>query len=182
MQNKKAALELSIGTIVIIVLAMTMLILGLVLVRTIFAGATYNVKTINDKVRGEINKLFTEEDRLVIYLADNLAEVKQGKDYGVVFGIKNLEEMTVKESVFSSDAVPDSDNLKKCGLTETIIESWMTGKSEKNIPITPGQVGYGLVRFNIPKTAPLCTIRFRINIEKDKASYASGFFDLKITS
>lgn len=36
MNNKKAAMELSMGTIIILVLAMTMLILGLILVRSIF--------------------------------------------------------------------------------------------------------------------------------------------------
>ena len=34
--EKKGAIELSIGTVVIIVLAMTMLVLGIVLVRNIF--------------------------------------------------------------------------------------------------------------------------------------------------
>ncbi|MEK6953289.1 MAG: hypothetical protein AABX29_09845, partial [Nanoarchaeota archaeon] len=48
-KNKKAALELSIGTIVILVLAMSMLILGLILIRTIFTGAKYNVETMNKK-------------------------------------------------------------------------------------------------------------------------------------
>ena len=44
--GKKGAMELSMGTIVILVLAMSMLILGLVLIRTIFMGAKYNVQTI----------------------------------------------------------------------------------------------------------------------------------------
>ena len=58
LEGKKGAIELSIGTIVIVVLAMSMLILGLVLVRTIFAGATYNVQQMNDKVKDQINQLF----------------------------------------------------------------------------------------------------------------------------
>ena len=37
MRDKKAAMEMSVGTIVTIVLLMTVLILGLVLVRTIFS-------------------------------------------------------------------------------------------------------------------------------------------------
>ena len=39
--NKKAAIEMSIGTIVTIVLAMSMLILGMVLVKNIFSGYCY---------------------------------------------------------------------------------------------------------------------------------------------
>ena len=52
MKAKKGAMELSIGTIVIIVLAMSMLILGLVLIKTIFVGAKYNVDTIEDLSEG----------------------------------------------------------------------------------------------------------------------------------
>jgi len=41
--NKKGYIELSIGTIVIIVLAMTMLILGMVLVKNIFSFEKINI-------------------------------------------------------------------------------------------------------------------------------------------
>lgn len=183
-RGKRGAVELSVGTIVILVLAMTMLIMGIVLIRGIFKGAKYNVAVLNEKVRGEINKLFTEEDRLVIYLANNLAEVEQGSDYGVAFGIKNLETGTLQAGVFSSDVIvaSPSDVQSKCGIPATTVENWMTGKSETNLPIAPGQVGYGLVRFDVPQTAPLCTIRFRINIEKDRQAYSTGLFDLKIVS
>lgn len=56
--EKRGAIELSIGTIVIIVLAMSMLILGMVLVRSIMCGAIGLTGNINSKVEGEINKLF----------------------------------------------------------------------------------------------------------------------------
>ena len=47
MKSKKGAIEMSIGTIVIIVLAITMLILAMVLVRNIFEGSQENNETIN---------------------------------------------------------------------------------------------------------------------------------------
>ena len=81
--RKKGAMELSISTVVVIVLAMSMLILGLILVRSIFTGAKYNIEKMNEKVEGEINKLFVEDKRAVLYLPNRLAEVKQGDVYGV---------------------------------------------------------------------------------------------------
>jgi len=51
-KNRRAAMEMSVGTIVTIVLLMTVLILGLVLVRTIFSSAKYNVDVIDEKIRG----------------------------------------------------------------------------------------------------------------------------------
>ena len=69
MKSKKGAIELSVGTIVIIVLAMTMLILGIVLIRNIFTGTITNVDEINEGVRDQIKKLFqNENDRAVICL------------------------------------------------------------------------------------------------------------------
>lgn len=56
--EKKAALELSIGTIIIIVLALTMLILGIVLVRSIMCGAIGLTGELNSKVKKEIGKIF----------------------------------------------------------------------------------------------------------------------------
>ena len=52
--SKRAAIELSIGTVIIIVLAMSMLILGIVLIRSIFTGATESVNTINEKDKNQI--------------------------------------------------------------------------------------------------------------------------------
>jgi len=99
-ENKKGALELSVGTIVVIVIAMSMLILGLVLVRTIFTGATYNVDTLNDKVKSAISGLFEEDGRSVVYLAGRKADVTQGSDWGIAFAFKNLETGTDQASPF----------------------------------------------------------------------------------
>jgi len=58
MTNNKGAIEMSIGTIVIIVIAVTMLIFGIVFVRSIMCGAIGLTSDINDNAKGEIDKLF----------------------------------------------------------------------------------------------------------------------------
>jgi len=60
MVNKKGAIEMSMTTIVVVVLAMSMLILGMVLVRNIMCGAMGLTTDINTKVTSQINQLFTE--------------------------------------------------------------------------------------------------------------------------
>ena len=79
LKSKKAAIELSIGTIVVIVIAMTMLVLGLILVKNIFSGATESVDSLNEKVMGEISKLFTDESANVVVKlgSDQTAKIKQ---------------------------------------------------------------------------------------------------------
>ena len=185
LESKKAAMEMSVGTIVTIVLLMTVLIMGIFLIRTIFISSKYNIDKMNEKVQGEIDKLFTEEQPLVLYLANNLAEVKQGESYGVAFGFKNLEGQGTQAGVFTYETVfADPASVKqRCEIETSVVEGWMTGaKDTAGTPVRPGAVGYGLVRFDVPKTAPLCTIRFKINVNENGQPHASSFFDLKIVS
>ena len=181
MRGKSGAIELSIGTIVIIVLAMSMLILGLVLIKNIFSGSTTNILQMNDKVKDEINKLFVEDKRTVVYLPNQIAKIGQNEDWGVAFGIKNLAKGTADIGKFSYEVtVSDPDVRQKCGISERDIESWIkTGRADQ-MSIAPGQNYYGIVRFMISENAPLCTIRFHIDVKMDGQAYATDFFDVEV--
>src|SRR3989338_9124029 len=122
---KKGAIELSIGTIVVIVLAMSMLILGLVLVKSIFTGATYNVDQLNKNVEAEINKLFNEKgENIVLYLPNNQAEVKQGKSFGIAFGVRNTAEGESIASRFTYK-IQASSIQKGCQLSLTQADGYL---------------------------------------------------------
>jgi hypothetical protein len=54
-----------------------------------------------------------------------------------------------------------------------------TGKSD-DLTIAPGESYFGIVRFLIPETAPLCTVRFHIDVTMDNAPYATDFFDVEV--
>lgn len=180
-RSKKAALELSIGTIVVIVIAMAMLILGLVLVRTIFTGAKHNIDTMNKKVRDAIGKLFVEDKKTVVYLANQQADIKQGKSWGVALGIKNLETGAGGSKEFSYEVdVSDPDLKKKCGITEKEVESWIVTGRADTIDIASGDFYSGIARFNIPVGAPLCIIRFHLEVKTEGQIYATDFFDVNV--
>ncbi len=182
LKNKKAALELSIGTIVILVLAMSMLILGLVLVRTIFTGAKYNVETMNKKVEAEINKLFVEEQRTVIYLPNRLAEIKQGEEFGLGFGIQN----SIATQKFRWQVSVSDDNIrKKCGINEKQAEDWVTTGGSGSVDIKSGQRYYDLIRFNILEGSvndvSTCIIRYKLVIKQEDGSpFSTEPFDVDV--
>ncbi len=181
MRNKSGALEMSIGTIVIIVLAMSMLILGMILIKNIFTGASDNILQMNDKVKDQINKLFVEDKRIVVYLPNQKASIKQNEDWGVAFGIKNLAKGTVEAGRFHYDVtVSDPDVRQKCGVDERTIEGWITTGRSDDVTISPGQNYFGIIRFLIPETAPLCTVRFHLDVTKDNVHYQAGFFDVEV--
>jgi len=183
-KQKKAAIELSIGTIVIIVLAMSMLILGLVLIKSIFTGAKYNVDQMNNKVKDEINKLFVEDKKTVIYLPNQKAEIQQNDEWGIAFAIKNTAKGTSEAGKFNYDVIVSDPNVaKNCGVGEREVEDWIeTGQSD-TINLMPGETYYGIVRFFIPEGSPLCTVRFHLEISKDNVKgWATDFFDVEVTS
>jgi hypothetical protein len=188
MKNRKAAMELSMSTIVILVLAMSMLILGLVLVKAIFTGAKYNVDQMNDKVKGEIGKLFSEDRKVVMYLPNQKAEIKQGSDWGVGFGIKNFEKS--QEFVWEVKLMDDTTALKaNCGLSsraETTVESWLKGGKTGEAEIPTGDDFYTTLRVNVPKgeisDITNCLVRFHLIVKKKetKVVYATESFDIQV--
>lgn len=181
-KNKRAAIELSIGTIVVIVLAMAMLILGLVLVRNIFTGATHNVDQLNKNVEDEINKLFNERgDKIVLYLPKSEADVQQGESYGIAFGIKNTVEGESQAGRFSYK-IQSSDIQTGCQLTLQQADSYIRLGSTGTFDLSPGQIRYNLVKVQPPSTAPLCEMRYDIIVSKDSQSYDSTFFIVKVIS
>lgn len=183
-KEKKGAIELSFSTIVVLVLAMTMLILGLVLIRSIFIGAQENVQSLNDKVKGEINKLFEEqEDRaIIIYLSDNKADIKRGESFGVAFGIRNSEGGAAA-SQFSYEVEVDTDEEdleQKCGISDNQALSYLIEGKSGTLTIQPNKIEYGLIRVMPPRDGPVCLFRYRIEVKKANALYTSGFFDVNL--
>jgi hypothetical protein len=183
-RNKKAAIELSINTIVIIVLAMSMLILGLVLIKNLFQGSTENVTQITDKVRDQINQLFVEDVKTVVYLPNQKAVIKQNQDWGVAFAIKNLIQGKAEDSSFSYEVVVSDPNVQKnCGISEREVESWIvTGQSDTGISIAPGDTFVSTVRFFIPTGSPLCTVRFHLNVKESGKVYDTKSFDVQVVA
>lgn len=187
MDSKKAAVELSIGTIVIIVLAMAMLILGLVLIRGIFKGATDNVDEINEKVREEIKNLFVDEDeRAVIKLTESTAVVKQGSEFGIAFGLRNTDRGAVGAQTFKYNTILDDLQIKEnCGVSKEIAERWIRFGSGQ-ISVNPGDFDAERIKIIIPEDSPLCETKYRIIIyrpekgESQNSPYEDLSFFVKI--
>lgn len=180
-KNKKAAIELSMSTIVILVLAMTMLILGIVLVNKIFGGATNNVDTMNQKVKDQISKLFAEDTKLVINLPNGIAKMTPGEDFGISFGVRN--KASTQEFKWTVK-INDEDIKAKCGISkEDTIMKWITGGRTGKTDIVSGDQYEDIIRFNVPEGAindiSKCVIRFKLVVEQeDGSAYATAPFDV----
>ncbi|MFH1801252.1 MAG: hypothetical protein ABH804_00235 [archaeon] len=186
MKTKKAAMEMSVGTIVTIVLLMTVLVLGLVLVREIFFGAIDNIKGIDQAVKNEINKLFAEDSsrKVVVYPSTRKIIIKKGEDdLGFGFSIRNVENAAEKFSYeISVVEISCSDSMRNSDAIDLIT----LGKERTGIEIPAGSIMTDpiFIRFGIPENAPPCEVRYQIQIYKSsRAVYTPPVdVDLQIKS
>jgi len=174
-RDKKAAMELSIGTIVILVLAMTMLVLGIILVRSIFSSAEGAISGIDSGVKNEIQKIFsTEGKKIALYPTAGKIRINQGtNDEGFAFSIKN-NDIDSAEFEYTVKADPNFD-YNKCGsnFRAEYADDWVLVKSG-SFPLGPGASleNPELVLFDIPENAPPCTVGYRVDVTKEGQTYA----------
>jgi hypothetical protein len=172
MKNRRGAMEMSVGTIVTIVLLMTVLILGLVLVRTIFKGATENIGSIDTAVKNEINKLFSEDNtkKIVIYPSTQEITIGKGEEGGFRFSIRNNLQT---EGTFSY-TVKFIEKDPNCQMTDAQASSLIVlGSKSSNIKIPSGSAldNPVLVKFSVPETASICSIRYGIDVTESGKAY-----------
>ena len=182
LQNKKAAMEMSVGTIVTLVLLMTALILGLIMTRTIFKSSTENINSIDQNVKNEINKLFAEDDtkKVIVYPESRQISLSKGdSDLGFGFSIRNIGEEE-KTFTYTITAIESSCTTIALDKADSYISLGATGEEA----IAPGNIMESpvFVRFKIPETAPPCQIRYKLDVKSNGEAYSSAGIDVIIKS
>lgn len=171
--KKKGAIELSIGTIVVIVLAMSMLILGIVLVRNIMCGSINLVTITEGKVKGEIEKLFQSNQGEVVCI---------GQEEPAVNLIPNSIN-TISCAIQAPQTAEYEIAVTGYGgnIKETIISKWIIGEESWTGDVAPGDTNpKKFLRLNIPDNAPEGRITIDIEVLKDGEIIASPTLDFDI--
>ena len=169
--SSKGAMEMSVGTIVTIVLLMSVLVLGLFFVQRIFQSGENAIDSIDSEVQNEITKLFSDGTKtLVIYPSSQEITFKRGDSLkGFAFSVRN-KDVEPADYTYEVSAKEGFDYSGKCGSTMTI------QKANSYILLSEGEInnlGAGqamelpeLVKFTIPEEAPPCTIPYGLKVSK----------------
>jgi len=166
--DKKGAIELSIGTIVIIVLAMSMLILGMVLVKNIFGGATDIVDLNNDQISAKIRDLYGDDKELIIYPSTDIFDAENGETSAFAIRVQNLlTGSNAGEVRFRYVIEPDDQDLRDCGLSVNEFNIWTKGESGDIGEIPVGGESIEKVLLDIPDGAVLCKFKVRVSVYYD---------------
>lgn len=175
MKSKTGAMEMSVGTIVTVVLLMSVLVLGVFLVRQIFFSATGAIDSINTEVESEIQKLFSSEGkRFVIYPTSRAITLKKGDDpKGFAFSVKNKELVSVDYTyTVTADDVSSCGSLSKDEANDYLIGgsgSFSLGRGDSlELP--------RLVKLDISETAPLCTMTYVVNVRGGETETGGEIF------
>lgn len=172
--SKHSAIELSVGTIVIIVLAMIMLILGIVLVRSIMCGAVGLTGELNTRIKGEIGKIFdaTGGEISCIGAGEGAVALLPGEVNYIWCGIKAKQQAEYDIKVKS---------IKGNILSEREIQKLILFEDSLKKTIAPGdEQPKKFLRLNIPDDAPEDSIIISVEVYRDGTLIYSPDLDFKI--
>ena len=120
---KKASLNLSINAIVILILAITMLGLGLAFMRNIFGSATQEFEEVGGTVKKQMIDQMKESTKIVD-ISRPKVELKGGEKTQIFLGFKNdgssPVDFQIREVESSKLGAPGSRNLYNLNLAGTI--------------------------------------------------------------
>src|SRR3989338_2983487 len=127
MHSKRASLDLSISTIVIVILAMTLLGLGLAFIKNIFGSAEELSDSAFDKVSDQLQRdLVNNNERLIF--SQSKVEIERGKSSLLGWGIRN-------ENRARLDYWPEFTPIKchgVCPAVEELNNEWFIFKYNKD--------------------------------------------------
>ncbi len=164
--NKKGALELSMNTIVIVVIAVTILTLGLKLVYNQFSGISEQQQQIQEATEEEIREMFGQSDDPLALLSTSIT-LGQGESEDLVVAVRNIGSGSGTFSYdITVDAQPDAETSNPL---DWLI--WSTGARD----LSSGNTWTDQISIDISNDATLGTYRYTIVLNCDAPSCDDGF-------
>jgi len=160
--NKKAGFEMSITTLVVIVIAVIILILGLVFVRQIFGTASKSISIVDQQVKDKLQTMFGEEAGL-IQVYSRTVDIKPGtQGFSVPFAARTQDGSPIKSRNDMKYTI--TKGLGTCVPAE--VDSWFLQK-----PGTPTAIdqyeadtSYSDITVSIPQGTTFCTQKINIDV------------------
>ena len=178
--SKTGAMELSISTIVIIVIALTMLILGIVLVRSIMCGAIQLTSETSNAAKKEVNKLFeaTGGEVECIGSGGEAVVMVPGKVNIIFCGIRSTDSNSKYKIEVTGISTADKNIL-----SSSEVNKWKSGPDYFGpATVSPDdESAKKILRLNIPKDAPETGIFVEVKATKEGRTIYTQTLDFRIS-
>ena len=183
MKNKRAGFEMSITTLVVIVIAVVMLILGLVLVRQIFRGATESMSIMEAGMMDKVRDIFGEEGGTISLFSKTISVKPDTMGFRIPVGFHTQEGRTVTEENMEFTIEVVQGGAKACGKEK--VETWIefppitTTPSDAFSKVEGNIAGLDIV-ISVPKNTQYCTQLIRINVYFNNEKYSHDTITLNV--
>lgn len=170
--SKIGAIEMSIGTIVIIVIAVTMLIFGIIFVRNIMCSAISLTSDVGEGAKSEINKLFSANGGEIQCLGN-------GEAVALSAGSVNKISCGIRAPIKADYEILITDITGTVDKEE--VEDWVITKDFSRKSIAAGDTEpKPILRLNVPEQANEQTIIVSIEAKKDGETIYSQELDFEV--
>ena len=163
--NKKAAIELSVNFLVIIIISLVVLSSAILITRQIFKGATELKATLDTQTESQIEALLNEGRPVAV--AFNRKEIARGEHSVFGVGVLNLlEPGTFNLFVVFKNAFDSAEEEISC----SDCSGWLLYDEDAFELGTNGENKIAVL-IGVPKDAAIGTYIFDVKAEMDGASY-----------
>ena len=166
--NKKASLEISIQAIVIVVLAMTVLGLGLGFIKGMFSSITGVTSGTFDKIADQLQKDLVSSNEKLVFSQTKVA-IERGKSLLLGWGIKN--EGNQRLNYWAEFSAVKCPGPHPCPSVDELNSKWFIFKykpspGQGNSPYTVGAAENTVVRveLSVPQTSGVDTGLYLIDL------------------
>lgn len=169
--NKKAGLEISINAIVILILAITVLGIGLAFIRGMFSQTIGQLGEVSKDIENDMINTIRDSDERLVLREENI-KIKKSAEKTIYFGVRNEEEDEyIFKIKFGCDSTMDED-ASLGDITFSVFEE--TKQLEKDeIMVLPAVIK---VSPNAVATTYMCSA-----LIGDDGDYASKTFYITVT-
>lgn len=171
--SKKGAMELSISTVVVIVLGIFMLILGIVLIGNIGRNVTKSVDDIDIMTNQKLSELFGEsQGNIAVSLGpQSTAKIEAGTDsFGIALRATTADGSAVTRARLNYKLTLDKSSSKNCAssayLGEQRTRALFITALDTNLQFDKydGANAYSLIQLKIPKGTATCSQKVLIDV------------------
>ncbi len=154
-KNKRGAIELSITTIVVVVIGITILTLGLKWVFNIFGGLEQSRQKLSEATEQRIRETFGDSSQPINLLTSS-AEIAQNQYYDLAIGLKNTygEQHSFKYIIEPTD-IPAQ-------LQASQVSSWLRW-DKSTLSLKSGELYTDTISID-PKDAPLGVYKLKVTL------------------
>lgn len=153
--KKRASLEISIQAIVIIVLAMTLLGLGLGFIRNMFEGISKTTNTVTEQVAQNLRDQLLNGDRKLAFTTTEIATDVGGSEK-IYIGIRNKNPDTLRyrvDFIARSGPAPGGSGVIQEFGSPTAMDNWFQYGKQDEYTLSAGlEIHTMLVRIRVPQT------------------------------